>query len=42
MRVRNVTTGESIEAGPLPQIMADILDAGGLVPYFRRHGDFRI
>jgi hypothetical protein len=24
----------------LPQIMLDILEAGGLVPYFRQHGDF--
>ncbi|HEY6392193.1 MAG TPA: 3-isopropylmalate dehydratase [Bryobacteraceae bacterium] len=42
MAVRNLTTGETIEAGGFPKIMLDILDAGGLVPYFRRHGDFKI
>ncbi len=39
---RNLTTGESVPTDPVPKIMQDILDAGGLVPYFRRHGDFRV
>jgi len=42
MEVRNLTTGEAIQAEAVPKIMLDILDAGGLVPYFRQHGDFRI
>ena len=42
MTVHNLTTGESITADSLPQIMLDIFQAGGLVPYFREHGDFRI
>jgi 3-isopropylmalate/(R)-2-methylmalate dehydratase small subunit len=41
-RVSNMTTSEVIAASPIPKIMLDILDAGGLVPYFREHGDFRI
>jgi 3-isopropylmalate/(R)-2-methylmalate dehydratase small subunit len=41
-RVSNMTTSEVIAASPIPKIMLDILDAGGLVPYFRKHGDFRI
>jgi len=40
MSVHNATTGEPIPASALPRIMLDILEAGGLVPYFRRHGDF--
>ncbi|HEV2687237.1 MAG TPA: 3-isopropylmalate dehydratase [Bryobacteraceae bacterium] len=40
--IRNLTTGEMIGASPVPKIMMDILDAGGLVPYFRQHGDFQI
>jgi len=40
MTARNATTGEDIAAAPLPRIMLDIFNAGGLVPYFRRHGDF--
>jgi 3-isopropylmalate/(R)-2-methylmalate dehydratase small subunit len=40
--VENVTRGVRIEAEPLPKIMFDIIEAGGLVPYFRQHRDFRI
>jgi 3-isopropylmalate/(R)-2-methylmalate dehydratase small subunit len=39
-QVVNHTTGESIPAEPLPPIMLAIIQAGGLVPYFREHGDF--
>jgi 3-isopropylmalate/(R)-2-methylmalate dehydratase small subunit len=42
LAVRNLRTGETIGAAPLPQIMLDILGAGGIVPYFREYGDFRI
>ena len=42
MTVHNLTTGETIPADSLPQIMLDIFQAGGLVPYFREHGDFRV
>ncbi|HEV2987136.1 MAG TPA: alpha-IPM isomerase [Candidatus Angelobacter sp.] len=42
MGVRNTTTGESLAADSLPQIMLEIFEAGGLVPYFRQHGDFRV
>ena len=42
MSVQNLTTGETIRAEAVPKIMLDILDAGGLVPYFRLHGDFRV
>lgn len=40
--VHNVTTGAMVAAGSLPKIMLEILEAGGLVPYFRRYGDFVI
>jgi 3-isopropylmalate/(R)-2-methylmalate dehydratase small subunit len=42
MTMRNIRTGESIPAEALPQIMLDIFAAGGLVPYFRQHGGFRV
>lgn len=42
MTVHNLTSGETIPANSLPQIMLDIFQAGGLVPYFRKHGDFRV
>jgi 3-isopropylmalate/(R)-2-methylmalate dehydratase small subunit len=38
LEVRNQTTGERIAADPLPQIMLDIIGAGGLVPYIRSGG----
>ena len=41
-RVSNLTTRQTIDAAPTPKIMRDILAAGGLVPYFRARGDFRL
>lgn len=38
--VRNETSGETVSAEPLPGIMLEIIEAGGLVPYFRRWGRF--
>jgi 3-isopropylmalate/(R)-2-methylmalate dehydratase small subunit len=42
MMVHNVTSGQKIVGAPLPKIMLQILEAGGLVPYFRQHGDFSL
>jgi 3-isopropylmalate/(R)-2-methylmalate dehydratase small subunit len=38
--LHNQTTGEAVACEALPGIMKRIIDAGGLVEYFRRHGDF--
>lgn len=38
--VFNETTGSVIAAEPLPEVMRQIIEAGGLVPYFRQHGGF--
>lgn len=40
LSVRNLKTNKIVLAAALPQIMLDILQAGGLVPYFREHGNF--
>ena len=32
----------AVNNGPLPVICKNILEAGDLVPYFRRHGDFPV
>jgi 3-isopropylmalate/(R)-2-methylmalate dehydratase small subunit len=40
LEVYNETTAETIVAEPLPRIMRAIIEAGGLVPYFRQHADF--
>jgi 3-isopropylmalate/(R)-2-methylmalate dehydratase small subunit len=34
--------GTVLAASQLPRIMVDILQAGGLVPYFKEHGDFLV
>jgi len=39
--VHNISTGAVMVAGKLPKIMAEILKAGGLVAYFKQHGDFK-
>lgn len=40
VRVHNRTTGQSVDAAPLPPLMVQITAAGGLVPYMRQHGRF--
>ena len=40
--VHNETQGVTMPALPLPVHMLRILDAGGLVPYFRQHRDFEV
>ncbi len=40
--VENVSAGYQIQGCRLPRIMLDILTAGGLVPYFRAHRDFKV
>jgi 3-isopropylmalate dehydratase small subunit len=39
--VSNMTTGETHRATRMPQVMIDILDAGGLVNYLKTHGTYR-
>jgi len=34
--IRNLTTGETYHAQPIPEFMLEIIRAGGLVPYTRR------
>jgi len=38
----NVARGETISFKPLPKIMLDIINEGGLVPYFQKYGNFRL
>jgi 3-isopropylmalate/(R)-2-methylmalate dehydratase small subunit len=40
--VRNTTTGRVTPAIALPPIMLDILQAGGVVPYLKQYGRFRV
>ena len=38
----NLTTGESIGIKPMPNIMVDILQEGGLVNYLRKYGTYKL
>jgi 3-isopropylmalate/(R)-2-methylmalate dehydratase small subunit len=40
--LRNERSGQVLEAEAMPAIMWAIIDAGGLVPYFQKHGDFEV
>lgn len=39
-RISNSTKGTTIEFKPLPKVMVNILNDGGLIEHFRKHGDF--
>jgi 3-isopropylmalate/(R)-2-methylmalate dehydratase small subunit len=40
--VTNVTSGKQIGFGKIPGVMLSILDEGGLVPYIKKYGDFKL
>ena len=41
-KVKNVNSGVELASGKFPQVMINILDEGGLIPYIKKHGDFGI
>ncbi len=41
-RVKNVTRGIEITGAPLPQVMITILNDGGLVEHYKKHGGFKL
>jgi 3-isopropylmalate/(R)-2-methylmalate dehydratase small subunit len=38
--VRDLTSGAILKFGNFPQVMLRILEAGGLIPYIKKYGDF--
>jgi len=40
--VYDKTKGEKLTFSRLPEVMLDILNKGGLVPYIQKYGDFRL
>ena len=40
--LKNVTKGTDIPVKPLPSVMAQLLEEGGLAAHFRKHGGFNI
>jgi 3-isopropylmalate/(R)-2-methylmalate dehydratase small subunit len=40
--IKDVANGESLTSGRIPQAMLDILNEGGLLPYIKKYGEFRL
>ena len=40
--VNNITKAKQLTFNKLPKVMLKILDEGGLIPYIKKHGDFKI
>ncbi|HDY89402.1 MAG TPA: 3-isopropylmalate dehydratase small subunit [bacterium] len=40
--LKNITKNITLTFPPLPGVMQAILDDGGLLPYIRKHGDFKL
>jgi 3-isopropylmalate/(R)-2-methylmalate dehydratase small subunit len=40
--VYDKTNGEKLTFGKLPKVMLDILDKGGLIPYIKKYGNFKL
>jgi 3-isopropylmalate/(R)-2-methylmalate dehydratase small subunit len=39
-KIRDLTSGAELTFAGMPEIMIDILNEGGLLPYIKKHGDF--
>jgi len=40
--VKDLTSGAVLNSGKMPRVMVDILNEGGLIPYIKKHGDFKL
>jgi len=40
--VTDVSSGQKLTFGRIPRVMLRILDEGGLIPYIKKHGDFKL
>jgi 3-isopropylmalate/(R)-2-methylmalate dehydratase small subunit len=40
--VRDITNGSQLTFGKIPEVMLRILDEGGLIPYIKKYGDFKL
>jgi 3-isopropylmalate/(R)-2-methylmalate dehydratase small subunit len=40
--VKDITNGQKLTFGRLPDVMLKILGEGGLLPYIQKHGDFKL
>ena len=39
-KITNLSQGFEVSSVPLPEVMIQILNEGGLIPYFKKHGTF--
>jgi 3-isopropylmalate/(R)-2-methylmalate dehydratase small subunit len=40
--VKDLTNGKQLTFGKIPPVMLDILNEGGLLPYIKKYGDFKL
>jgi 3-isopropylmalate/(R)-2-methylmalate dehydratase small subunit len=40
--IKDVTNGQVLTSGQIPKAMLDILNDGGLLPYIKKHGEFKL
>jgi 3-isopropylmalate/(R)-2-methylmalate dehydratase small subunit len=40
--IHDITTGETLTFNPIPEVMLNILNEGGLLPYIQKYGDFKM
>ncbi len=40
-RIKDITNGQELTFGEIPEVMLKILDEGGLIPYIQKHGDLK-
>ncbi|MFC1941988.1 3-isopropylmalate dehydratase small subunit [Chloroflexota bacterium] len=40
--VNDITNGNQLTFGKIPEVMLNILDEGGLIPYITKYGDFKL
>ncbi len=40
--VKDITNGNQLTFNKIPEVMLHILDDGGLIPYIKKHGSFRL
>jgi 3-isopropylmalate/(R)-2-methylmalate dehydratase small subunit len=41
-KVKDLTNGAELAFGKIPEVMLNILDEGGLIPYIQKHRDYRL
>ena len=40
--IHAITTGDTLTFNPIPEVMLNILNEGGLLPYIKKYGDFQM